>query len=175
MRSYTGPLTRREAAAIAGAILLSGSRTYGQKPAIEQGPATADHAERTSLHQEIELGATPKRIFTILLDAKLFAVVTGMPATIDPNPGGAFSTFGGLIEGRNVELVPAQRIVQAWRPRSWEAGVYSIVHFELRPDNAGTLLTLDHTGFPDGDFDHLETGWQMRYWDPMKKFLASEE
>ena len=50
-----------------------------------------------------------------------------------PSAGGAFTTFGKLIEGRNIELVPNQRIVQAWRPASWEPGLYSIVRFELKP------------------------------------------
>ncbi len=168
-------LTRREAAAVVAGSVLAGFRALGQQPAMEQTPSTAANEQRTSLHQEIELQAAPQRIFDLLLDAKLFAAFTGMPATIDPKPGGAFSTFGGLIEGRNIEILAAQRLVQAWRPTSWEAGVYSIVHFELKQNGAGTTLTLDHTGFPAGDFDHLDRGWHMRYWDPMKKYLASQE
>jgi activator of HSP90 ATPase len=134
---------------------------------------------RTSLHQQIELNAAPERIFHILLDSKEFAAVTGMAATIDPGAGGAFNTFGGLIEGRNIEIIPSSRIVQAWRPTSWDSGVYSIVRFELKASSApntssvGTTLVLDHTGFPEGDFDHLDPGWHMRYWDPMTKYLAA--
>jgi activator of HSP90 ATPase len=177
MRNGISTYTRRQAAAAIG-VAVSGAlmelHAQAQQPAMEQKPATAANAARTSLHQEIELKAPPQRIFDILLDAKLFAAFTGMPATIDPSAGGAFSTFGGMIEGRNVEIVAAQRIVQAWRPASWEAGVYSIVHFELKPGGAGTLLALDHTGFPEGDFDHLDPGWHMRYWDPLTKYLASQ-
>ncbi len=105
---------------------------------------------------------------------KSFAAVTGMAAQIDPKVGGAFTTFGGLIEGRNVELIPGQRIVQAWRPANWDPGVYSVVHFELKAHGTGTTLILDHTGFPEGDFDHLDAGWHARYWEPMKKFLAAQ-
>jgi hypothetical protein len=39
-----------------------------------------------------------------------------------PQSRGAFNTFGGLIEGRNVELIPNRRIVQAWRPAHWDPG-----------------------------------------------------
>jgi activator of HSP90 ATPase len=106
------------------------------------------------------------------MEAKEFAALTGMPASIDPRPGGSFSTFGGLIEGRNVELIAARRIVQAWRPTHWDAGVYSIVHFELKPTDSGTLVVLDHTGFPEGEFDHLDAGWPIRYWNPLKKYFA---
>ena len=80
--------------------------------------------------------------------------------------------FKGLIVGRNVELVPSQRIVQAWRPANWEAGVYSLVKFELKAQGADTLIVLDHTGFPEGNFRHLNAGWYSHYWEPLKKFLA---
>jgi activator of HSP90 ATPase len=182
MISIIQRITRRQALAGAAAgVALSVSRlpAFGQQPAAAQQPAmdekpsTAANAMLTSLHQEIELNAAPEGVFTVLLDSKQFATFTGMPATIDPNPGGAFHTFGGLIEGRNVELVPNQRIVQAWRPTHWDPGVYSVVHFELKAVNSGTALVLDHTGFPEGEFDHLDPGWYQRYWDPLKKYLAA--
>src|ERR1700685_3600940 len=101
-----------------------------------------------------------------------FAAFSGMPAEIDPKEGGAFSMFGGMIVGRNVELIPNQRVVQAWRPTHWDPGVYSIVRFELKPRDPETMLVLDHTGFPEGEFDHLEWGWNNHYGETLKKFLV---
>jgi activator of HSP90 ATPase len=181
MKSIICRVTRRRALAGAAAgIALSVSRfpafaqqpAAAQQPTMEQKPSTPANAMRTSLHQEIQLNAAPERIFDVLLDSKQFAAFTGMASTIDPSAGGAFHTFGGLIEGRNVELVPNQRIVQAWRPTHWDPGVYSVVHFELKASSSGTMLVLDHTGFPEGEFDHLNPGWYLRYWDPLKKYLA---
>jgi activator of HSP90 ATPase len=111
------------------------------------------------LHQEIELKAGPQRVFEILLDSKQFAAFIGMPANIDPAAGDAFSMFDGLMVGRNIELIPNQRIVQAWRPTRWDPGVYSIVKFELKLQGSGTLLILDRSGFPEGEYDHLFEGW----------------
>ena len=105
------------------------------------------------------------------MDSKQFAAVTGLSAEIDPAAGGAFKTFGGLIEGRNVELIIGKRIVQAWREVSWEPGFYSLVRFELTPQNQQTTLTLDHTSFHEGDFGHLDPGWHQRYWEPLKRYL----
>jgi activator of HSP90 ATPase len=172
-------ITRRQAlTGTAAGIALSVSRFSARAqqpgtPDASQKPAMSPNQARTSLHQEIELNAAPEHIFHILLDSKEFAGVTGMAATIDPSPGGEFKTFGGVIEGRNIEIVPSSRIVQAWRPAYWTPGVYSLVHFELKASSTGTTLVLDHTGFPEGDFDHLDPGWYMRYWDPMKKYLAT--
>jgi hypothetical protein len=44
--------------------------------------------------------------------------------------------------------------------------------FELKPRSSETTIVLDHTGFPEGDFDSLNAGGKPRYWDPLKKFLA---
>ena len=81
--------------------------------------------------------------------------------------------FGGRIVGRNVELVPNQRIVQAWRESNWEPGVYSLVKFQLKEQGAKTKVILDHTGFGEGHFGHLNPGWKVRYWDALEKYLAA--
>jgi len=172
-----GSLTRRHliaGVAIALGSLAADSASWGDAPApaMKEAPASATNRKRTFLHQEIPFGASPQRIYEVLLDAKQFAAFTGMAAEIDPAAGGAFSMFGGLIVGRNVELIPGLRVVQAWRPTHWDAGVYSMVKFELKPRNSGTLVVLDHSGFPQGEYDHLYPGWKLRYWDPLRKFLA---
>jgi len=125
------------------------------------------------IHQEVVFKASPKRIYEALTDAKQFSKLTGgAPTEISPEAGGAFSCFGGMIAGRNLELLPNRRIVQAWRVGNWEPGVYSIIRFELKEDGGGTRLVLDHTGFPEDNRDHLDAGWASNYWEPLKKYLA---
>jgi activator of HSP90 ATPase len=166
--------TRRQVGAVIAMVLgglAAGSRASAEQT-MQEIPATAANKSRTSLHEDIDIKASPQRIYEALLDAKQFAAFTGRPAEIDSKAGGAFSMFGGLIVGRNIELVPNQRIVQAWRPTHWDPGIYSIVKFELKPRNSGTIVVLDHKGFPEGDFDSLDSGWHAHYWEPLKKFLA---
>jgi len=83
-----------------------------------------------------------------------------------------FPGFGGLIVGRNVELISNQRIVQAWRPTHWEPGVSRIASFALKPQDSETRVTPDHTGFPEGGFDSLNTGWKPTYQELPWKCLA---
>lgn len=136
-------------------------------------PSTSANQSRTSLHQEIDYKASPERIYQVLLSSKDFTAFSGAAAEIDPKPGGTFSMFGGLVVGRNVELVPNQRIVQAWRlSQEFPEGIYSLVKFELKVVDSQTRIILDHTGFPEGHFDHLDTGWHSHYWEPLRKFLA---
>jgi activator of HSP90 ATPase len=87
--------------------------------------------------------------------------------------GGAFALFGGHITGRHIELVPNQRIVQAWRVVDWIPGVYSIAKFELTEQGSGTKIIFDHAGFPEGKAQHLADGWKANYWEPLQKYLAS--
>jgi activator of HSP90 ATPase len=159
-------------AAAAGACAASRAFAQAQAPAMQQKSASPDHAARTSLHYDLEFKAPPQRFYAAILDAKQFAEFTGRAAEIDAKAGGAFTLFGGLVTGRNVELVENRRIVQAWRPASWEPGVYSIVHFELKPAGTGTALAFDHTGFSAGLADSLDAGWHGHYWEPLKKYFA---
>lgn len=130
-----------------------------------------------SIRQEVHIKASPDRVYEALLDARRFSAFTGAPAEIDPTSGGAFSCFGGIITGRNVELLSNRRIVQAWRVSMWPEGHYSIVKFELQPQGSQTLLVMDHVGFPPEmrahlNGEHADGGWQRQYWEPLKKYLA---
>ncbi len=167
--------TRRQAITGIAMSLVTCARVMAetQQPAMKHTPATTANSKRTSLHQEIAFKASPQRIYAALLSSKDFAALTGAPAEIDPKAGDAFSLFGGMVVGRNVELVPNQRIVQAWRVvADFPEGVYTLVKFELKSRGADTTVILDHTGFREGDFDHLSVGWHSHYWEPLKKFLS---
>jgi activator of HSP90 ATPase len=126
------------------------------------------------IHQEILFAASPQRVYRALTDSKQFSALSGAPADISSDEGGAFSCFGGMITGRNVELLPGERVVQAWRAGTWEPGAYSIARFSLEHQSAGTLLVFDHAGFPKGQGEHLEAGWRANYWEPMKNYLQTQ-
>ncbi|HXB55421.1 MAG TPA: SRPBCC family protein [Vicinamibacteria bacterium] len=161
---------------ISGAILLGGLATVGLGPGPRPKPSAEDKAVEAasasiSIHQEIDLNASPQRVYEALLDAKQFNTFSGLPAEIHREAGGDFSCFGGHIVGRNVELVPNQRIVQAWRAVGWPEGAYSIAKFELKAQGSGTRVILDHRGFPEGLKDHLAQGWKEHYWDNLTKYF----
>jgi len=137
-----------------------------------------------AIHQEVVFKANTKRLYDALTDAQQFQKVelliddlggldlTGKPAVISQELGGSFSLFGAYIVGRQIELVPNERIVQAWRVTSWKPGVYSIAKFQLAAQGGETKLVFDHTGFPPGTGEHLLAGWNAHYWQPLQKFLA---
>jgi activator of HSP90 ATPase len=125
------------------------------------------------IHQEIDFKASPERIYEALLDQKRFGAASGTAAQIQREAGGAFTLIGGPVTGRNVdvELIPNQRIVQAWRVAQWPSGVYSVVRFELTAKGLGTRIVFDQTGFPPDDREALTGNWSKFYWDPLRKYL----
>lgn len=127
----------------------------------------------TKIHQEVDFQVAPASLYAVLLDAKKFSAFTGLSAEIQAQPGGGLQLFGGLIEGRNIELIPNQRIVQAWREASWPQGYYSLVKFEMVARGAGTHLVFDQTGIAEADWGHLNDGWPLRYWNPLRKYFKS--
>jgi activator of HSP90 ATPase len=130
------------------------------------------------IHKEIELKTDPQRVYETLLDSKQFSAFTGgAAAEIQREAGGAFSCFGGMITGRNIELVSNRRIVQAWRVKIWPEGVYSIVTFGLEAQGSTTRLSMDHVGFPEDMRAHLngempEGGWNRQYLEPLQRYLG---
>jgi len=138
-----------------------------------------------AIHQEVVFKASRKRVYEALTDTKQFnkvvtlsaAVQSGMvpagePVQVSSDEGGVFSAFGGHITGRHIQLVPNQRIVQAWRAGSWEPGQYSIARFVLIEQGSGTKLVFDHASFPQGQSQHLAEGWRTNYWEPLEKYFA---
>ena len=125
----------------------------------------------TFIRQEVDFKASPERIYEALLDEKQFKALSGASAQIQREAGGAFKLIGGRVTGRNVELIPNQRIIQAWRVESWPSGVYSIVRFEMTEKGSGTRIAFDHTGFPLEEGEALKGNWFRFYWDPLRKYL----
>jgi activator of HSP90 ATPase len=181
-RSRLIPPTRRQV--IAGVAVAFGGLAAGSSGAWAGTEEEISHAAE-SIHQEPVFKATRKRVYDALTDAKQFQKVVllsaamkssmippGKPAEISTESGGTFSLFGGYIFGRHIELVPNERIVQAWRTAEWDPGAYSIAKFDLVEQGAGTKIIFDHTGFPKGQGEHLAAGWKANYWEPLEKFLA---
>jgi len=123
------------------------------------------------IHQEVDLNASPQKVYEALLDSKQFTEFSGRTAEINREVGGTFSLFKGHIVGRNLELLPNQRIVQGWRVVTWPEGAYSIARFDLKAQGSGTHVVFDHIGFPEGLHDHLAQGWEENYWSLLKKYF----
>ena len=125
-----------------------------------------------TIHQEATFAVPPQRVYELLTNGAKFGEVTGKPGKGGGSAGAMFSLFDEWLEGRQIELVPGERVVQAWRFRDWAPGVYSIVRFTLTPEGAGTRLAVHHDAYPAEFHDHLATNWRPFYFEPFAKHFA---
>jgi activator of HSP90 ATPase len=159
------------------------ARTVRQAAGASSDSEISHSAE--SIHQEVIFKARRNRVYEALTDPTQFDKVVKLSAAVQSNMmlgnkpteisrgvGGAFRLFGGYITGLQIELIPNERIIQAWRSASWGAGLYSIASFDLKEQGSETKLLFDHRGFPKGAAGSLLEGWNGNYWEPMRKVLA---
>jgi activator of HSP90 ATPase len=184
------PITRRQLTAAltllpAGLGAAARSLTATGHPQ-DAAPGKSDGLSHSaeSIHQEVTFTASCPRVYEALTVAAQFDAITrlsdavtlvtapGAQATaISSEVGGAFTLFGGYITGRHLEMLPGERLVQAWRAGSWKAGEYSVVRFSLAARGTDCRLIFDHGGFPAAQGASLAYGWRVHYWEPMAKFL----
>jgi uncharacterized protein YndB with AHSA1/START domain len=138
-----------------------------------------------AIHQELLFNASPQRVYGALTNGKSFDAITRLsdgdarllasgakPTAINAEVGGTFTLFGGYVTGRNLEMLPDERLVQAWRAGSWKAGAFSIAAYSFVKEGAKTKLLFDHRGFPEGEGSSLAQGWHAHYWGPLTTFLS---
>jgi uncharacterized protein YndB with AHSA1/START domain len=137
-----------------------------------------------SIYQQSVIPASPDQVYAVLADAEALSALSGMSGQSGRAVGTAFSAFDGHVEGRQIELMPGQRIVQAWRFPAWEPGWYSVVRFRLEPDDGGTRLVIDQQGEPEGQdtlgchptwHDHLDINWPVFYSAPLTRYFAGHD
>lgn len=125
------------------------------------------------IRQEVTFDAAPAKVYRALVNSAEHAAFTGAPAEISDNEGGTFSVYGGHIHGRHIALVPDRRIVQAWRAKTWQEGVFSVARFELHPEGGKTRLVFEQDGVPEASVADIDAGWKKMYWKPLHKYLAA--
>ena len=119
--------------------------------------------------------ASARDIYDAWLDSVAHSRMTGGQAKASAELGAEIIAWDGYITGRNLELTPGERIVQAWRttkfPEDHEDSIITLT-FEERGD--GTLLTLSHSNVPEGHLGYEQGGWQQSYFEPMIAYFSNE-
>jgi uncharacterized protein YndB with AHSA1/START domain len=136
-----------------------------------------------SVQQQAVIPASPAQVYAVLADAEALSGLSGMSGQTGRSEGEEFAAFDGHVTGRQIELVPGERVVQAWRFPVWDPGRYSIVRFTLAPEDGGTVLVIDQDGEPYGAdaigchqtwHDHLDANWPTFYLTPLARHFAAQ-
>ena len=120
--------------------------------------------------------ASAQEIYEAWLDSLAHSEMTGSEAVMSDEVGAEVAAWDGYITGRNLELVPGERIVQSWRTTEFDdEHEDSIVTVTLEEVEDGTLLTLIHSQVPEGQTSYQEGGWEEHYFEPMKAYFAERK
>ena len=139
-------------------------------------PAAAKTSGK-SIELREEFYCRPSDLFECYMDPNRVRAYTGSDAKIVPKVGESFSLFNGSIEGKQIEIVQNERIVQDWRSSSWPAGVFSRVVITFSsPSEGKTIMQLKQTGIPEEDnygnsntVDNTYQGWRMQIWGRIRQ------
>ena len=122
-----------------------------------------------TIKHRVRFKIPPKSVYDLLAGSRERTEITGREALMSDEVGGTFSTDAGQVTGVNVDLVPGQRLVQAWRRADFPEGIYSMAAITLAPTpSGGTELVLTHRGVPKHLLDEIEDYWRVVYWARMK-------
>jgi activator of HSP90 ATPase len=127
-----------------------------------------------TIRQSVTFKVSPHDVYEAIMDAKKHAEFTGSLVKMSRSIGGKFSIYDGDIEGKNLELIPDQKIVQSWRYSDWPEGHYSKATFSLKEISEGTRLTFTQTGVPEQFYEDIRQGWLDYYWGPMKELFEKK-
>ena len=115
---------------------------------------------------QVRLNAPPEEVFPYLTEPERYIKWQGVKAELDPRPGGVYRVWmdaNMVASGTYVEIEPARRVVFTW---GWEGNERvppgsTTVELTLEADGDGTVLSLRHTGLPDGEAAAMhEDGWR---------------
>lgn len=120
--------------------------------------------------------ASAQEIYDAWLDSLTHSEMTRGEASMSDEVDAEVSAWDRYITGRNLELVPGERIVQSWRTTQFtDEHEDSIITVTLQEVEGGTLLTLVHSNVPDEQTSYEQGGWQEHYFEPMKEYFADRK
>lgn len=118
------------------------------------------------------LPVLPEQVYDAWLDSEMHSAMTGAGADVSNEPGGSFQAWDGYIEGKNLELDPGRRIVQAWRTVEFSADEPdSRLELTFEAVDGGTQLSLRHSNLPAHGLQYRD-GWRENYFEPMLSYFG---
>jgi uncharacterized protein YndB with AHSA1/START domain len=113
----------------------------------------------------IHIDAPPERVFAYFTDAGALTAWMAERATLEPQPGGAFSAEvrGVQVRGRYLAVEPPHRVVFSWGHEGSDVlppGA-STVEVRLTAARGGTNVVIEHRDLPDMHAAGHGRGWRM--------------
>lgn len=122
-----------------------------------------------TLKQTYQINSPVAKVWQALVDPKEINLWGGGPAKMSDREGTEFSLWGGDIHGKNIEIIPGEKLIQEWFGGDWAKP--SKVVFTLTAKGKGTKLDLLQTDVPNEEAKDIAAGWKSYYLGQLKKLL----
>ena len=124
------------------------------------------------VRQSVVLPAPARELYSMYLNAKAHAAITGHKVQIGARPGARFSAFNGALKGRILQTIPGRLIVQAWRSSPFHKNdPDSTLVLRFTAQGGKGRIDLVHVNVPGHDYHGVNKGWKQYYWKPWRKYL----
>ena len=116
--------------------------------------------------------ALPDAVFKALTDPGQIKTWSGGEAELELRIGGPLMLFDGWVKGSVIAFEPGRMLRHTWTPSEWnEKTPSSVVEYRIEPHQAGSLVTIVHSGFPDKtESDNHKEGWLDYVLEPLNDF-----
>lgn len=118
-----------------------------------------------------DIKAEPQDVFTALTNPFSIELWSGAQAIMSPEVGFEFSLWDGDIIGKNLEVIPNEKLVQEWYFGEEVDENRSIVTLKLWEKKSNTSVELNHTNIPSEAYDNIVEGWNEAYLGAIKALL----
>lgn len=115
-----------------------------------------------------------KDVYAAWLNSEMHSAFTGGLAAIENDVHSRFTAWDGYITGMIIELEENKRILQSWRTSEFHMDDDdSMVEIEFTEEENGCKLRLKHWNIPKEQGGKYMTGWNERYFQPMRKYFSA--
>ncbi|MBI3241889.1 MAG: SRPBCC domain-containing protein [Chloroflexi bacterium] len=129
-----------------------------------------------NIARKIEIAVPIEQVWAALTDPAVIGGWMGSKGLkVTLRRGGRYALFGGETTGKFTEIKKPARLEYTWRQSSWKKEwADSVVRWELKAKNGGTVIKLTHSQFPNKEErDGHDEGWDVYFLKPMKEWLES--
>ncbi len=118
---------------------------------------------------------SPLDVFKALTDEEEIRKWSKAQGKLSQESGGVFEWFDGWVKGEVLEVKAPSLLIFTWKPSEWDKNTsFSQVKLEINRHQAGSLVGVNHTGFPnETELEKHEAGWIDYVFEPLNEYFTT--
>jgi uncharacterized protein YndB with AHSA1/START domain len=120
---------------------------------------------------------TPMEVFSALTNEVEIRKWSNAQGKVSTETNGVFEWFDGWVKGEVLEVKPPSLLIFTWKPAEWDKMTpFSQVKIEISRHQAGSLVVVNHSGFPnETELEKHESGWMDNIFEPLNEYFTTRK